>query len=50
MVEFVLDRIENIARTEENAGYQHFLHFQQCFQKASLPGLLKPMIVWYRVK
>ena len=30
-----------------NAGYQHFLLFSQCFQKASLKGLLK---VWIVVK
>ena len=33
----------------ENAGYQHFLLFLQCFQKASFPGSLKVRIVWYRV-
>ena len=27
------DRVENIARKGENAGYQHFLLFPQCFQK-----------------
>ena len=27
-------RIENIVGKEENAGYQHFLLFLQCFQKA----------------
>ena len=26
---------------EENAGYQHFLLFPQCFQKASFSGLEK---------
>ena len=31
-------RVENIARKEENAGYQHFLLFSQCFQKATFPG------------
>ena len=35
---------------EENAGYQHFLLFPQCFQKASPLGSLKVGIVWYRVK
>ena len=25
------DRLENIARKVENAGYQHFLLFPQCF-------------------
>ena len=36
MEEFVLDRVENIVGKRENAGYQHFLLFLQCFQKASL--------------
>ena len=31
---FLLDKIENIVGKEENAGYQHFLLFPQCFQKA----------------
>ena len=30
----VLDKIENTVGKEENAGYQHFLLFPQCFQKA----------------
>ena len=34
-------RIENIVGNEENAGYQHFLLFSQCFQKASFTRLLK---------
>ena len=34
----------------ENAGYQHFLFFPQCFQKAFYTRLLKDMIVWKRVK
>ena len=41
MAVFVLDRVENCVEKGENAGNQ----FQQCFQKASLPGLLKPSIV-----
>ena len=32
-VEVVFHRIENIVEKEENAGYQHFLLFPQCFQK-----------------
>ena len=31
----IFDRIENIVGKEENAGYQHFLLFLQCFQKGS---------------
>ena len=33
-IKVVFDRIENIVGKEENAGYQHFLLFPQCFQKA----------------
>ena len=29
MMIFVLDRVENTAGKRENAGYQHFLFFQQ---------------------
>ena len=32
-IKFVFHRIENIVGKEENAGYQHFLLFPQCFQK-----------------
>ena len=32
------DRVENIVGKGENAGYQHFLLFLQCFQKASSIG------------
>ena len=34
----VIDWVENIVGKGENAGYQHFLLFPQCFQKASFPG------------
>ena len=34
----------------ENAGYQHFLLFPPCSQKAFLAGSLKVGIVWKRVK
>ena len=30
----VVDRVKNIVGKGENAGYQHFLPFPQCFQKA----------------
>ena len=43
---FVFERVENIVGKKENAGYQHFLLFLQCFQKASYPGLLIAGIVW----
>ena len=42
----VLGRVENIVGKGENTGYQHFLLFQQCFQKASLLKSLKVGIVW----
>ena len=32
MAEFVFDRVENIEGKWENAGYQNFLLFPQCFQ------------------
>ena len=34
-LKFVLGRIEDIVGKGENAGYQHFLLFLQCFQRAS---------------
>ena len=49
-LKFALGRLENNVEKRENAGYQHFLLFPQCFQKASFPGLLKAGIVWERVK
>ena len=33
---FVLERVENIVKKGENAGYQHFLLFPQCFQKGTV--------------
>ena len=40
----MFDKVENIVGKGENAGYQHFLLFPRCFQKARLqdrenPGL-----------
>ena len=40
-LKFGLRRIENIVRKGENAGYQHFLLFPQCFQKSSVSRSLK---------
>ena len=34
-LKFVFWRVENIVEKGENAGYQHFLLFPQCFQKHS---------------
>ena len=42
----VLDRMENFVRKGENAGYQDFLLFPQCFQKPSCTWSLKFEIVW----
>ena len=49
MMRFVSETVENIVGKGENAGYWHFLLFPQCFQKASLLGLVKVGIVWKRV-
>ena len=45
-LKFVLGRVENTVGKGENAGYQHFLLFPQCFQKASFSGVSKVVIVW----
>ena len=37
----VFDRVENIVGKGENAGYQHFLLFPQCFEEASFPDTSK---------
>ena len=44
--EVVLHRIENIEGKEENAGYQYFLLFPQCFQKTFFSSVSKVVIVW----
>ena len=41
----VFDTVKNILETEEIAGYQHFLFYPQCFQKAFYSGLLKVVTV-----
>ena len=43
------DRVENIVGKEENAGYQDFLLFPQCFQTLFFSGSLKVGIVCERV-
>ena len=43
---YVFDRVENIVGKGENAGYKHFLLFQQCFLKFSFSRFLKVVIVW----
>ena len=43
--EILFGMVDNIAGKGENAGYQHFPLFPQCFQKASFPRWLKVGIV-----
>ena len=37
----VFDRAENTVEKGENAGYEHFLLYPQCFEKASFPDMSK---------
>ena len=46
MIISAFDREENIVGKGENAGFQHFLLFPQCFQKASFLYTSKSVIVW----
>ena len=50
MIISVFDTVENIVGKRENAVYQHFLLFPQCFEKASFPDRSKGVIVWELVK
>ena len=45
-LKFVLDGQKTSWENGENADFQHFLLFPQCFQKASFLGSLKVGIVW----
>ena len=45
-LKFILWKVKYTVGKEENAGYQHFLVFPQCFQKSSCIGSLKVVIVW----
>ena len=45
-LKIVLGRVENIVGKGENACYQHFLLFPQCFQKAYFSRSFKVEIVW----
>ena len=40
-LKFVLEKVENIVGKGGNAGYQHFLLYLQCFEKASFTRSLK---------
>ena len=46
MIISVFDRVENLVGKGENAGYQHFLLFPQCFIEASFPDTSKGVIAW----
>ena len=41
LAEIVSGRVESNVEIVENAGYQHFLLFPHCFQKASFPRVVK---------
>ena len=43
---FDLERDKNIVEKAEDASYQHFLLFPQCFHKLSISRTLKFGIVW----
>ena len=43
-IKVVFHKIENIVGKEENAGYQHFLLFPQCFQKAFFSSSVSKVI------
>ena len=45
-VKFVLERAEKIVGIGENASYQHFLLFLQCFRKDYFLRSFKVGIVW----
>ena len=42
----LFDRVENTVEKGENAGYQHFLLFPECFPKPSSLGSFIVAIVW----
>ena len=46
MEKIVLNKIDNIVGKRENADYQHFLLFPQCFRKAFSLWPLKNGFVW----
>ena len=48
-IKVIFHKIENIAGKAENAGYQHFLLFPQCFQKAFSSSASKVVIVWQKL-
>ena len=49
-LEFVLGRVENIAKKGENFGIHNFLLFPQCFQKLSFFRVVKSQDCVVKVK
>ena len=43
---FMLERVENIVGKRENASYQQFLLYPQCFPKFSFLEVLQVGIAW----
>ena len=48
-LKFLLGKLENIVGKGENAGFQQFLLFQQCFQNASISVSSKVGILWDKI-
>ena len=46
MMTSVFDRVENLVKKAENAGYQHFLLFPHIFKRLLVSRSLKVEIVW----
>ena len=46
--QFVFGKMETIKGSGENADYQHFLFFSQCFPKRP-PTVVKLRYVWYGI-
>ena len=46
MIQFVLERVENIVGKRENIGHQHFLLFLKHFQGPHPLSPVKLKIVW----
>ena len=47
VISFIFEIVENIVEKGESAGYQHFLLFPKCFQKATFLRVIKKVpIVW----
>ena len=42
--------VENVVGKGENAGYQHFLLFPQCFREGSFSGALEVGILLLTIK